>query len=111
MVWTARIVLFWHVLGGLACADCVLATWIPVCDLCCALSGRQARAAVGSARLEDLLLLGGGAELLPWLPRRREGRALHAVGPAGGDWPRETARFAQWPPEVRAWHVHAEGMC
>ena len=35
-----------------------------------------------SGRLEELIARGGGAEVLTWLDRRVEGRAVRAVGPA-----------------------------
>ena len=57
---------------------------------------------LASGRLEELIARGGGAEVLPWLDRWVDGRALRAVGPAAAsdDVPRLVAGF-RWPREVR----------
>ena len=67
---------------------------------------QRQRGAPPSGRFEDLFLLGGGTEMLPWLTVAQEGRALAVVGPRldTSDVSRVTHDYVlRWAGQVR-WH-------
>ena len=74
----------------------------------CMASGSSSTEVHHSNRFDNFLHIGDGANVLLWLVRQTEGRALRAVAPADVfEMPRTIAKWTRWVPDP----VHERSWC